>query len=367
MMRIVLIFVSLCLLYACEASNEPASEAGMRNQTERIIGTVSYRERIPLRPGSRLEIVLEDISQSDAPALQIARMERTDPGQVPIPFELEYEPEAIDPRMSYAIRARILAPDGSLLFINDLQYPVNVQDADIHVEMLLVSARRKNSASNLDSPAESAGSELHGQFSYLADAASFRDCNTGKVFPVEMSGQYKLLEQAYLNSGIAPGKGLTVNLQGRYRERPGMEVNTSQMTLIVDEFQQISENQDCNPSEHAGLFNTYWKLIELDGRQVQRNTTPTPNETHLLLNEQERRVNGYSGCNRFFGSFERAEEKLVFSGLGATMMACPTGMETEQAFLLALGETNRAVVVGQFLELFKDKHSLARFEAVISR
>jgi hypothetical protein len=39
-------------------------------------------------------------------------------------------------------------------------------------------------------------------------------------------------------------------------------------------------------------------------------------------------------------------------------------MENEQAFLLALGDTNRAEVSGQFLQLFKGDQILARFEAV---
>ena len=213
--------------------------------------------------------------------------------------------------------------------------------------------------------AEGTGMELRGQFSYLADAASFRDCSSGRTFPVEMSGQYIALEHAYLNSGIETGTGLTVNLRGRYLERPGMEANTNTIMLIVDEFQQVSDDQDCTPSEHADLFNTYWKLVELDGKRLpQDNTGTQQGEAHMVLNEQEQRIKGHSGCNRFFGGFTMDGEKLVFSGLGSTMMACPTGMETEQAFLLALGEANRARVLGQFLELFKDEHSLARFEAV---
>jgi len=102
-----------------------------------------------------------------------------------------------------------------------------------------------------------------------------------------------------------------------------------------------------------------------DGNEpVVDDTLVQQREAHLVLNEQENRVTGHGGCNRFFGGFTMDGEKLVFTGLGSTMMACPTGMETEQAFLLALGESNRARVLGQFLELFKDEHSLARFEAV---
>lgn len=365
MIRNLFLGVSLSLLCACEAGTQPAGKSATESEVSQITGTVSYRERILLRPGSRLEIMLEDVSRADAAAVQIARLERTDPGQVPIPFELEYPAEAIDPRMSYSMRARILAPDGKLLFTTDTHFPVISRDAGKQVDILLVRAGRKSPADGTVAATDSPAMELRGQFSYLADAATFRDCNTGKIFPVEMSGQYQALEHAYLNSGINPGDGLTVDLHGRYLDRQGMDANITQIMLIVDVFQQVSENQECAPSQHADLFNTYWKLIELDGKRVQRDAASAEQrEAHMVLNEQEQRVNGHSGCNRFFGSFTRDGEGLAFAGLGSTMMACPTGMETEQAFLLALGESSRVRVSGQFLELFKDEHSLARFEAV---
>jgi heat shock protein HslJ len=180
-----------------------------------------------------------------------------------------------------------------------------------------------------------------------------------------MSGQFKELEHAYLDSGIEPGTGLTVNLRGRYLERPVTKDNSNKIMLIVDVFNQITDDQDCTPSHHAELFNTYWKLVELDVKQLpQDDVASGQREAHMVLNEQEQRIQGHSGCNRFFGGFTRDGEKLVITGLGSTMMACPSGMETEGAFLLALGETDRAKVSGQFLELFKGERSLARFEAV---
>lgn len=365
MIRNLLVLVSLVLLCACEAGSQAVSKPGTESDVARISGTVSYRERILLRPGSRLEIVLEDVSRADAPAVQIARLERLDPGQVPIPFELEYPASDIDPRMNYALRARIFTPDDRLLFINDMHVPVITRDAGTQADIMLVSASRGAPADSVAASIETPGMELKGQFSYLADAATFRDCSTGKTFPVEKAGQFAALESAYLNSGIDPGAALTVNLRGRYLERPIVDLNTNEIMLIIEEFQQVSENQDCSPSQHADLFNTYWKLIELDGQPVLLDTESSQQpEAYMVLNELEQRVTGHSGCNRFFGGFSLQGEELVFAGLGSTMMACPTGMETEQGFLLALGETDRARVSGQFLELFKGELSLARFEAV---
>src|SRR5690242_1688295 len=61
-----------------------------------IAGTVFYRERIALPPNSTAEIVLEDVSVADRPALEIARATVSPAGQVPIPFELRYTPDQIE-------------------------------------------------------------------------------------------------------------------------------------------------------------------------------------------------------------------------------------------------------------------------------
>ena len=46
------------------------------------------------------------------------------------------------------------------------------------------------------------------------------------------------------------------------------------------------------------------------------------------------------------------------------MMACPEGMETEQAFFNVLGQTQRARIAGLILELYGPEGLLARLEAV---
>ncbi len=88
---------------------------------------------------------------------------------------------------------------------------------------------------------------LRGMFRYMADAAIFRDCSTGKSFPVVMAGPYIELESAYLNSGIEPGAELMVSIHGRYMERNDMEGNSSRINLLVDSFDEIHDSSDCEP------------------------------------------------------------------------------------------------------------------------
>jgi heat shock protein HslJ len=206
------------------------------------------------------------------------------------------------------------------------------------------------------------GIELAGMFRYLGDASLFRDCRTGKRFPVAMEGAYLALERAYLNSGIEPGAELKVELRGRYLERPASDGNHTEVMLIVDEYHAIVTSQDCEPTTHASLTDTYWKLLEVAGEKVVM--PPGARDAHLILAAAESRVRGFSGCNNFFGSYHASGDRLSFSDLGATMMACPDTMETERVFLLVLEETDRAVVSGLCLELFAGERLLARFEAI---
>jgi heat shock protein HslJ len=58
----------------------------------------------------------------------------------------------------------------------------------------------------------------------------------------------------------------------------------------------------------------------------------------------EGKLEGHGGCNRFFGSYEFAVERIAIGPLGATRMACPEPvMEREVRFLQALDDAKRFV------------------------
>lgn len=71
-------------------------------------GSVSYRQRIALRPGLTVTVQLQDVSRADAPADVLATATMvTRGGQPPVPFTLTYDSAAIDDRHSYSVRATI--------------------------------------------------------------------------------------------------------------------------------------------------------------------------------------------------------------------------------------------------------------------
>jgi len=351
--------VILLTATACrEPSPSTAAAAEQAPDSAVISGTVTYRERIALTDQAELTLVLADVSRQDVAATIISRKVITDPGQVPIRFELEYPTAEIDERMSYSLRATI-HDRGRMLFTTDTHVPVLTRGAgrEAHLKLVAVNAGPARS-----SAAEPAGMEVEGMFRYLADAALFRDCRSGKSFPVAMKGAYLELERAYLDSGVEGGQEVLVQLRGRYLERPSMEANRNEIQLIVDKLEKLDPQNTCAPTVHAELQNTYWKVIELEGKAVE--TPEGMREAHVILASEGSRAHGHAGCNNFFGGFETSGDHLEFSALGSTMMACPEGMDTEQAFLKALGETTRYTIIGQFLTLFANDRTLARLEAV---
>ena len=104
----------------------------------RLSGSVTYRERIALTPGATLTVQIRDTSYADAASELIAEQVISDPGQVPISFEVLYESDLIDPRNTYSVQARIDEADGRLAFINDTAYDVITGGNPSRVDMVLV-------------------------------------------------------------------------------------------------------------------------------------------------------------------------------------------------------------------------------------
>ena len=97
----------------------------------------------------------------------------------------------------------------------------------------------------------------------------------------------------------------------------------------------------------------YWRLVELNGVPVTKNPLATK-EAHMILKGTQ--VNGNTGCNSFFGSFElKADNGISFGKMGSTMMAC-IDMQIERAYLDALTNASSYSVNGNMLILYKEKN-----------
>jgi len=90
-----------------------------------------------------------------------------------------------------------------------------------------------------------------------------------------------------------------------------------------------------------------WLLEDLEGRGVMDMVQTT------LVFDDEGRVSGSGGCNRFTGSYTFTDGELSFGPLAGTKMMCPEAvMDQEDRFHKALGAVDRVAVDGPFLLIY---------------
>jgi putative lipoprotein len=109
--------------------------------TAAVSGTVTYLQRIALTPDAIVLVRLEDVTPANPSAQLIGEQDIVTSGrQVPIPFEIRYDPKAIDPSHSYAVSARIEQGGEQLLFVTDKPYPVITRGNPDTVEIVVKPA-----------------------------------------------------------------------------------------------------------------------------------------------------------------------------------------------------------------------------------
>jgi uncharacterized lipoprotein YbaY len=119
------------IVQGCNLDKAPDAGAGT------VTGTMTYLQRMALPPDALIEVELQDVSLADAPAKTIADQKITlGNRQVPVPFELKFDPAKIDPKHSYSVRATILM-EGRPRFVTDKAYPVITQGNPSHLELIL--------------------------------------------------------------------------------------------------------------------------------------------------------------------------------------------------------------------------------------
>jgi putative lipoprotein len=91
-----------------------------------------------LLPGVVIKVQLLDVSRVDAPAIIIGEQAiKTDGRQVPLPFEIRYDPTVIQPQNTYAVRAWLEDADGKMRFTTDQRHAVITRGAPQHVDLVM--------------------------------------------------------------------------------------------------------------------------------------------------------------------------------------------------------------------------------------
>ncbi len=215
---------------------------------------------------------------------------------------------------------------------------------------------------------------LHGMFRYLADAAGFEECLTGRVYPVAMEGDFVALERAYMASEAGgTGTPIMASFDGEIARRPAMEGDRATPTVVVRRFVSLWPGGRCEQAmSRASLAETYWRLVRLRGEPVV--TPPQQREAHLVLHSGDGRYKGHFGCFRYDGEYRVNGGEIAFDAPRWTAGSDCTSSDPNSAspprseYSDALGAAQRWTINAQVLEWFDATGaSVALFEAVYLR
>jgi putative lipoprotein len=140
-----LAFLGLALA-SCATGGARTSPASAEQGVVR--GSVSYRERMVLPSDAVLVVELVELVEASRQGLGAPLIAATtvfpEDREVPLPFELRYDPAKVDPSRSYALRATIHS-EAQMLFTTDTVYRVITQGSPTHVDLWLVRVGERTS------------------------------------------------------------------------------------------------------------------------------------------------------------------------------------------------------------------------------
>ncbi len=104
-----------------------------------------------------------------------------------------------------------------------------------------------------------------------------------------------------------------------------------------------------NPAATQLLDDTSWELTswkQADGTPIDVPRGDDGGPVTLIFSTAggQRRVSGFSGCNRYMGTYALKDGTVTFGPLAGTRMACASGGKIESAYLAALTHIDRTGV-----------------------
>ena len=146
--------------------------------------------------------------------------------------------------------------------------------------------------------------------------------------------QWMEQEVTYLN-GLQTARSFGFNSQGRLEIMFGDQSKPTHILIYT--------------SSAKPLTGTNWTLVSYGDPASPQ---PAPAETVITaVFSPEGFVSGFSGCSQYNASYSLQDQQITLGPLATTQMTCPTGMETEQAYLQALAKAQEFAISGQTLTI----------------
>jgi putative lipoprotein len=160
------------------------------------------------------------------------------------------------------------------------------------------------------------------------------------------------------------GNPVQVLVQGMARPTPVPEPEPAQQPEPRPEAQPAAPTADA-ASGQASDGAIVWELASLGGDEAPVGAGGKP--VDLQMNPVDSTATGFSGCNRYSGSFSNKGRSthgtpIKFGPLAGTMMACPEGGDLEQAYLQTLAGVDAYRMRGGELALMSGDKVVATFK-----
>lgn len=139
-------------------------------------------------------------------------------------------------------------------------------------------------------------------------------------------------------------------------------IDNGKLILKTGESEPLATFCEMNDNE---IVNKYWKLIELDGQEVQMADNQEREQYFMLKSDGS--ITGFAGCNHFNGEYELFEGNRISmnKNMAMTLMLCPDVDVDESAFLNVFELTDNYTIKDKILSLNVGKRMpLAVFKVV---
>ncbi len=350
-----LLLVTGIVLAACAA---PAGNSGQprASLSGSLKGTVTYRERIALDPGAVIEVQLLDVSKADASAAVIATQTiKSDGKQVPIAFELAYDPAKIDEHFRYAVKAQILV-NGGLRWTSQQSYPVLTQGSPASDIEIVVNAVPANASGMPDQAwtlqsmvIDGAKLGLEGSVSttirFAADSkySGSGGCNSYAGSYTRQGNTISLRMAAATRNACAAGMEQEGKFLAALPQVSTFEIRADGLQLSsADGKTTLTFGVSAGSQSITGVVWKWKESLDNSGKT----TTVSNSENYTIEFKSDGTIAIRADCNSGGGSYQVTGNQLTITLGAMTLVGCPSGSMDRQ-YLSELGQVASYLFDGQ--------------------
>lgn len=117
--------------------------------------------------------------------------------------------------------------------------------------------------------------------------------------------------------------------------------------ILVSQVRREAKNDG-----QVNLIDTQWQLSMLGTQVITADVTQQ--HPNLIFTQDDSKVVGFAGCNRFSGRYDVLTNNVSLTGLATTKKICFQQMNLETQFLTALSATDNYKVIDKTLTLYSN-------------